>query len=60
MKFTRTNTVAKVNGLEIVRYTKTGTKRVFFRPEFNGKPVNSTMFARQYDAETLAKAVKVN
>lgn len=58
--YNRQSSVSKVNGLEIVKYIKAGTKRTFFRPELNGKPVSSTMFARQYDAEELAKRVRFN
>jgi hypothetical protein len=48
----------KKNGkvVRIMRVVKEGTKRVFFFPQtVDGKRLNSTLFARQYDAVSLGK-----
>lgn len=48
----------KTNGkiVRIIRVVKEGTKRVFFFPQtVDGKRLNSTLFARQYDAVSLGK-----
>jgi len=39
----------------LVKYQKNGTKRAFFRPEFNGKAISRTMFARLYDADNQGR-----
>ena len=41
--------------VEVVKVIKDGTKRTFFACMANGKYISSTMFARQYDANRLAK-----
>ncbi len=41
--------------VEVVKVIKDGTKRTFFACMVNGKYITSTMFARQYDANNLAK-----
>lgn len=41
--------------VEIFKYSKTGTKQVYFVPEVTGKRITSTMWARLYDAESVAK-----
>ncbi len=38
----------------IIKVQKVGTKRVFFVPEVNGKRINSILFAKLYNAESLA------
>jgi hypothetical protein len=40
---------------EIVKVIKDGTKRTFFTCMVDGKYITRTMFARQYDANSLAK-----
>jgi hypothetical protein len=41
--------------VEVVKVIKDGTKRTFFACMSNGKYITSTMFARQYDANRVAK-----
>ena len=42
--------------VSIIRKVKEGTKRVFFYPiTSDGLRINSTLYARQYDAVSLAK-----
>lgn len=42
--------------VSIIRKVKDGTNRVFFYPlTSDGKRLSSTLFARKYDAERLAK-----
>jgi hypothetical protein len=41
--------------VEIVKVIKDGTKRTFFACMSEGKYVTTTMFARQYDANRVAK-----
>lgn len=59
--FTKLNLVQKIKNsktneiVEIYKFQKDGTKRVFFAPLFNDKQITPTLFARLYDAETLAK-----
>lgn len=47
---------AKTIKVDIVKFNKTGTKRIFFTPEFEGKRLTSTMYARKGEAMGLAKA----
>ena len=53
------NTVENItkNGvtISIVKVAKTGTKKVFFTPEIEGKRITTTLFAKLYDAKDLAK-----
>jgi hypothetical protein len=43
--------------ISIARVVKPGTTRVFFFPvTSDNKRLNTTLYARQYDAEGLAKA----
>lgn len=42
--------------VNIVKFKKTGTSQFFFAPVVNDLRINSTMFARMYDAEKLAVA----
>lgn len=59
--FTKLNLVSKIKNsntgeiVEIYKFRKDGTKREFFAPEFEGKKLTSTLWARLYDAEKLAK-----
>lgn len=59
MTYQNLNTVENItkNGLtiSIVKVAKTGTKKVFFTPEIEGKRLTTTLFARLYDAKDLAK-----
>lgn len=59
MSFTKMNPVTKLKKgneeVTIFKFKKDGTRRSFFAPEVNEKRINSTMFARLYDAENLAK-----
>ena len=41
--------------VEIVKVIKDGTKRTFFACMSEGKYITTTMFARQYDANRVAK-----
>jgi len=41
--------------VKIYKFVKTGTKRVFFAPEVDGKRINTTMYARLYDASKVAR-----
>ena len=41
--------------VEIVKVIKDGTKRTFFACMSEGKYITTTMFARQYDANRMAK-----
>lgn len=58
--FTKLNLVSKIRNpktgeiVEIYKVRKDGTKREFFSPEFEGKKLNSILWARLYDAENLA------
>ena len=58
--FTKLNTVRTIRNsktneeVKIVKVKKDGTQRIFFSPEFNGKKINSIMFARLSNAEQLA------
>ena len=58
--FEALNTVSKLKKgekvVEIVKFKKVGTKRIFYVPMFEGKYITKTLFARMYDAETIAKA----
>jgi hypothetical protein len=60
-KFIKTNIVEVVLSkdntikIDIVRFIKEPTKRVFFTPEISGKRIVSTMFARKYSAVNVAK-----
>ncbi len=59
--FTILNKVVTYNNKEnnksvqVVKVIKDGTKRTFFACMSNGKYISTTMFARQYDANRLAK-----
>ena len=57
--FEKLNEASRItkNGITVIifKVIKTGTKRIFFSPEVKGKKIVSTMFARLYDAENLAK-----
>jgi len=62
MTFTEINTVSKFKNqannevIIVKKFKKAGTKRVFFTPENEqGQRLTSTMFAKMYDAEALAK-----
>ena len=44
------------NKVEIKKIVKDGTGRIFFYPTFNNVRINSTNYARKYDAENLGKA----
>lgn len=61
-KFVKISTVEirtnrqKAIKVNINKYSKTGTKQVFFTPEYNGKRLTRTMFSRKYDAVSLAKS----
>ena len=60
-KFKKIQTVSNITNpktgesVQVIKFQKTGTKREFFTCEVNGKRLVSTMFARLYDAEKLAK-----
>lgn len=58
-KFIKLNKVSKLerngNVIEVFKYRKEGTQRIFFAPEFDGTRINATMFARMYDAEGLGR-----
>jgi DNA-binding transcriptional regulator GbsR (MarR family) len=58
--FTKLNVASKIkkgdNLVTIFKVKKEGTRRIFFSAEYNDKKITSTMFARLYDAENLAKA----
>ena len=60
--FTKTNNVETFKNKEtgktctVARFVKDGTKRVFFTCEYEGVRLTKTMFARQYDAERMARA----
>jgi hypothetical protein len=58
--FTKLNVASNIkkgdNLVTIFKVKKEGTKRVFFSAEYNDKKITSTMHARLYDAERLAKA----
>jgi hypothetical protein len=42
--------------IKIMRFVKLGTNRIFFFPlTEDGKRLNSTLFARKYDAVSLGK-----
>lgn len=41
--------------VQIVKFKKDNTERIFFAPRFENKALNSTMFTRLYDARNLAK-----
>lgn len=45
---------SSIGNVEICKFQKAGTKRIFWTPEFNGKRIVSTMYARQYDAVKVA------
>jgi hypothetical protein len=59
--FTKTNNVAIFSSTvtnkkcTVARFVKDGTKRVFFSLEVEGKRITKTMFARQYDANNIAR-----
>jgi hypothetical protein len=40
----------------VYKFVKDGTMKAFFAPEIGGKRITSTMFARLYDAENLARS----
>ena len=40
--------------VEIVKFKKAGTKRIFFAPRVNGLAINTTMYARLSCAKNLA------
>lgn len=61
--FTSINTAETIRNpitnekVSIKKFKKEGTKRIFFAPVTEkGQRLNSTMFARLYDARGLAKA----
>jgi hypothetical protein len=54
--FDRVEIVAKVNGFEIVKVVKRGTKRIFFRIEKQGVLVCRTMFGKKYEAVSVARS----
>lgn len=56
-KIARKNTFNKNSEKVIIyKYRKQGTKKEFFAPELeDGRRISSTLFARMYDAEKLAK-----
>ena len=39
----------------IYKFKKCGTERIFFAPEIDGNRINSTMYARLYDAESVSR-----
>ena len=41
--------------MNIVKYKKAGTSRIFYRPEHDDKPVSRTMWGRKYEAENQAQ-----
>jgi len=41
--------------IQIVKFKKDNTERIFFAPRLEGKALNRTMFSRLYDARNLAK-----
>lgn len=59
--FTRLHTIETYTNKErtvkvkIAKFQKDGTKQVFFAPEYNGKRFVKTLFARKYDAVSVAK-----
>ena len=59
--FTKISTVSTIRNpktnevAQIVKFKKDGTAREFFTVEIDGKRLVSTMFARMYDAEKMAK-----
>lgn len=59
--FTKTNIVGVITSrdktikVDVCRFVKDGTQRVFFAPEVKGKRINNTMYARKYDAESLGR-----
>lgn len=55
-KITVSKTVSnEVGTVEIVKFKKVGTTRVFWAAEFEGKRIGTTMWARMNDATKLAK-----
>lgn len=41
--------------VQIEKFMKVGTKRIFFAPTFEGKRITQTMYARKYDAVSLGR-----
>jgi hypothetical protein len=58
--YNKLNLVCRIGKLGVYKFQKEGTKRTFFAPEFEGKRINSVMYARLYDAEKLAKVYVKN
>ena len=60
-KFTKLSVVevytnsSKTKKVEIVKFQKTGTNRIFFTPEVGGLRLVKTMFARKYEAVRVSK-----
>jgi len=58
--FIRINTASVIKNssknilIEVTKFKKEGTQRIFFAPIVDGKRINATMYARLYDAERLA------
>ena len=58
-KFEKLSTAGTIRGgavvIKIEKFKKQGTSRIFFSPEIEGRRIISTMYARLYDAENLAR-----
>jgi hypothetical protein len=58
--YTRLHTVETITNkertvkVEIAKYQKNGTKRTFFVAEYEGKRIGKILYARKYDAKTVA------